>query len=128
MKNFLKRNSAVTALLIGISAPAFCQDSLNATSPAVKTVTTETCKTIYRYKRFQTFSIGVNGGLLAPVAATGGSNDFTKWKTGFGYGAYIKNQFRHNFALQLDFLRVTTEANNEDKLGDGTTSPNPYSL
>ncbi|QEC69649.1 OmpA family protein [Panacibacter ginsenosidivorans] len=127
MKNFLKRNGAVTALLIGISVPAFCQDSLNSTSPAVKTVTTTTVKPFTGTKGFRTFSIGINGGLLAPVAATGGSNDFTKWKTGFGYGAYIKNQFRHNFALQLDFLRGTTEANNEDKLGNGTSSANPYS-
>lgn len=123
----MKRSGTTTALLIAISVPALCQDSLNSTSPAVKTVTTQTVKPFTGTKGFKTFSIGVNGGLLAPVAGTGGSNDFTKWKTGFGYGAYIKNQFRHNFALQLDFLRGTTEANNEDKLGDGSTSPNPYS-
>jgi len=126
MKNFLKRNGAVTALLIGISVPALCQDSLNSAGPALKTVTTTTVKPFTGTKGFRTFSVGVNGGLLAPVAGIGGSNDFTKWKTGFGYGAYIKNQFRHNFALQLDFLRGTTEANNEEKLGNGTNTTNPY--
>lgn len=128
MKNFFKRNGAVTTLLIGMSLPVFSQDSLNASAPAVKTpITTATVKPFTGTKGFRTFSIGINGGLLAPVAATGGSNDFTKWKTGFGYGGYIKNQFRHNFALQLDFLRGTTEANNEEKLGNGTTTDNPYS-
>ena len=29
---------------------------------------------------FKTWSIGINGGLMAPVVPTGGSNDFTKWK------------------------------------------------
>ncbi|CAN5753439.1 hypothetical protein BH10BAC2_BH10BAC2_07280 [soil metagenome] len=127
MKNFLKRNGAITTLLIGMSLPAISQDSLNANTPVAKApVTTTTVKPFTGTKGFRTFSIGVNGGLLTPVAATGGSNDFTKWKTGFGYGGYIKNQFRHNLALQLDFLRGTTEANNEEKLGNGTTTANPY--
>lgn len=124
MKNIIKKNVAVTTMLIGITVPALCQDSTTTmrSMPATTTV-----KPFTGTKGFRTFSIGVNAGLIAPVAGIGGSNDFTKWKTGFGYGAYIKNQFRHNFALQLDFLRGTTEANNEDKLGNGSTSSSPYS-
>ena len=124
MKNIIKKNGTITAMLLSITVSALCQDS---TTTKYSMPATTTVKPFTGTKGFRTFSIGINAGLIAPVAGIGGSNDFTKWKTGFGYGAYIKNQFRHNFALQLDFLRGTTEANNEDKLGDGTTSSNPYS-
>lgn len=77
-------------------------------------------------KDFTTFSIGVNAGVLAPVVPTGGSNDFTKWKPTFGYGFYIKNQFTHYLALQADFLRGTLQANNDNKLGNGEPTSNPY--
>lgn len=127
MNNIVKVNT-ITALLFGISLPALCQqDSTKAIAKPSKTVTTNNVKPFTGTSGFRTFSIGINGGLLAPIAGTGGSNDFTKWKTGVAYGGYIKNQFRHNFALQLDFLRGTTEGNNEDKLGDGSTTGNPYS-
>src|SRR4029079_76741 len=124
MKNIIKKNGAITAMLLSITVSALCQYS---TTTKHSMPVTSIVKPFTGTKGFRTFSIGINAGLIAPVAGIGGSNDFTKWKTGFGYGAYIKNQFRHNFALQLDFLRGTTEANNEDKLGDGTTSSNPYS-
>ena len=127
MKNVVKRN-AITALLIGIGLPALCQqDSTVATATTKAPVATDNIKPFTGTKGFRTFSIGVNGGLLAPVAGIGGSNDFTRWKTGFAYGAYIKNQFRHNLALQLDFLRGTTEGDNEKELGNGMSTDNPYS-
>lgn len=125
MKNIVKGN-ALTALLIGIGLPALCQQDSSLTAKPARVLTTDNVKPFTGTKGFRTFSIGVNGGLLAPVAGIGGSNDFTKWKTGFAYGAYIKNQFRHNFALQLDFLRGTTEGNNDNKLGNGASSENPY--
>jgi OOP family OmpA-OmpF porin len=124
MKNITKKNGAITAMLMSITVSALCQDSTTTKSSMP---VTSTVKPFTGTKGFKTFSIGINAGLIAPVAGIGGSNDFTKWKTGFGYGAYIKNQFRHNFALQLDFLRGTTEGNNEEKLGNGSTTSNPYS-
>ncbi|PUZ27257.1 OmpA-OmpF porin, OOP family [Chitinophaga costaii] len=76
---------------------------------------------------YRTFSIGINGGGLGAVSPTGGSNDFTKWKADFGYGAYVKWQLLHSLALRADYLGGKLTGNNDDKLGNGTTSNSPYS-
>jgi OmpA-OmpF porin, OOP family len=52
---------------------------------------------------YRRWSIGINGGVLAPVVATGGSNDFTKWKASAGYGGYIKWQLLHALAIRADY-------------------------
>ncbi|MCF6402694.1 OmpA family protein [Chitinophaga filiformis] len=67
------------------------------------------------YKRW---SVGVNGGLLAPVAPTGGSNDFTKWKAKVGYGAYVKWQILHSLGIRADFIGGKLAGNNDRKLGN----------
>lgn len=64
------------------------------------------------------FSVGVNAGLLAPVAPTGGSNDFTKWKASAGYGAYVKWQLLHSLGFRADFLGGKLAGNNDNKLGN----------
>lgn len=64
------------------------------------------------------FSVGVNAGLLAPVAPTGGSNDFTKWKVSAGYGAYVKWQLLHSLGFRADFLGGKLAGNNDNKLGN----------
>lgn len=76
---------------------------------------------------YRTFSIGVNGGALAPVSPTGGSNDFTKWKADLGYGAYVKWQILHSLALRADYLGGKLSANNDNNLGDGSRPQSPYS-
>lgn len=108
-KIFLKQ-SLMYLVFVASVLPALAQDStMSAKSP----------------KKFSTFSIGVNAGVLAPVSPIGGSNNFTKWKPDFGYGLYIKNQFTHYLAVQAEFLRGNLKGNNENKLGneDGTTNP-----
>jgi len=67
------------------------------------------------YKRW---SVGVNAGLLAAVAPTGGSNDFTKWKAQVGYGAYVKWQLLHSLGIRADFLGGKLAGNNDRKLGN----------
>jgi OOP family OmpA-OmpF porin len=74
---------------------------------------------------FRTWSIGIHGGAMAPFAATGGRNDFSKWQASLGYGFYIKKQVSHIFGLQADFMRGTLKANN-DKLWVGLPPPSPY--
>lgn len=69
---------------------------------------------------YRRWSIGVNGGVLAPVAATGGSNDFTKWKASAGYGAYIKWQLLHALGIRADYTGGKLAGNNDRKLGDGS--------
>jgi len=75
---------------------------------------------------FRTWSIGVHGGVLAPFAATGGRNDFSKWLPDIGYGAYIKYQFSHGLGIQADFLRGSLKANNDRNQG-GAPVVSPYS-
>ncbi|MGN7724089.1 OmpA family protein [Chitinophaga sp. 22620] len=74
-------------------------------------------------RQFRTVSIGVNGGVLIPAVATGGSNDFTKWQLNYGYGAYVKWQLLHFLALRGDFVGGKLKGDNSEELGDGS-NPN----
>ncbi len=74
---------------------------------------------------FKTWSIGIHAGAMAPFSAAGGRNDFSKWGTTLGYGAYIKYQTSHVFGLQLDFLRGTLKGDNS-KLWVGLPPPSPF--
>jgi len=67
---------------------------------------------------YRRWSIGVNGGLMAAVSPTGGSNDFTKWKAQAGYGAYVKWQILHALGLKLDYVGGKLAGNNDRKLGN----------
>ncbi len=75
---------------------------------------------------FRTWSIGIHGGVLAPFAAVGGRNDFSKWLPDVGYGAYVKYQFSHVLGIQADFLRGSLKANNDKNWG-GAPPVSPYS-
>lgn len=74
---------------------------------------------------FRTWSFGLHAGAMAPFAATGGRNDFSKWGTTLGYGAYIKYQVSHVFGLQLDAMRGTLKGDNS-KLWVGLPPPSPF--
>ncbi len=75
---------------------------------------------------FRTWSFGITAGGLAPILAIGGRNDYSKWKTTFGYGAYIKNQLSHNFGLQLQFLKGTVAGENGTTTSTGFPITDPY--
>jgi len=53
--------------------------------------------------QYNTWSIGINGGVTAPSVATGGVNSFDHNKSEIGYGLSVKDQLSHAFGLQLDF-------------------------
>lgn len=55
-------------------------------------------------KQYRTWSIGVNGGALAPVIPFG-TNDYNDWEANLGYGLFIKKQLAPSFALKLDAHR-----------------------
>ncbi len=67
---------------------------------------------------YRRWSVGANGGLLAAVAPTGGSNDFTKWKAQVGYGAYVKWQILHSLGIRADYVGGKLAGNNDRKLGN----------
>ncbi|HEY0609252.1 MAG TPA: OmpA family protein [Chitinophaga sp.] len=77
-------------------------------------------------KDFKTWSIGVNGGLLGPVAPTGGQNDFTKWKASAGYGAYVKWQLLHALGIRADYIGGKLKADNSKELGNDEKPVRPY--
>ena len=97
---------------IGITG-TFAQDSVQAI-PASTMATLPVPPPLFSGNSgFRTWSIGVHGGVLAPFAATGGRNDFSKWLPDIGYGAYVKYQFSHGLGIQADFLRGSLKGNNE---------------
>ena len=68
-----------------------------------------------------TWSIGVNAGVLTPLAPLGGKNDFSNWKANLGYGLYIKKQFTPGFSLRLDGVRGKLSGDNSEPFESGLT-------
>ena len=58
-------------------------------------------------------------GFYALHVVVGSNNDFTKPLYTFGYGANVKYQLTHYFALQADFLRGNIKGNNTKNYPDG---------
>lgn len=99
------------SLSILLASSTFAQETNNS----------QTVAPFANAKSFRTWSLGINAGALAPIAPFG-KNDFTNWETDMGFGAYIKKQLSHNLSIQGNFLRGNLNANNDNLLGNGTTS------
>ncbi|RDC54760.1 OmpA family protein [Pedobacter chinensis] len=110
----LKKSVALSLVaLTGVATLAVAQDE-----PA----TTSSTKVFGGRGQYRTWSIGVNGGVLAPVVAIGGSNDFNKWDVNLGYGLNIRKQLGHSFALELAGVRGKVSGSNDQALsGAGST-------
>lgn len=76
---------------------------------------------------FSTWSVGVNAGVMTPLAPFGGKNDFSNWKSNFGYGLYVKKQFTNYFSLRLDAVRGKLSADNTEAYDSGVMNTNPVS-
>lgn len=63
--------------------------------------------------QYRTWSVGVHGGVLAPVVLTGGANDFSNWDVNLGYGVSLRKQLGHAFGLEGNLFRGTLSGNNE---------------
>ncbi|MBC6111035.1 OmpA family protein [Pedobacter fastidiosus] len=111
----LKKSVALSLVaLTGVATLAVAQDA-----PA----TTSSTKVFGGRGQYRTWSIGVNGGVLAPVIAIGGSNDFNKWDVNLGYGLNIRKQLGHSFALELNGLRGKVSGSNDlTTTGAGSTN------
>lgn len=105
---------------------AFAPLTLQAQEQPAERTSTPAVRLFSGPSDYKTWSIGVNGGVLAPVAITGGSNDFTKWKASAGYGAYVKWQILHMLGLRLDFLGGKLQADNSREEGNGKPRVSPY--
>jgi len=82
--------SLVAAL--GLSEVSFAQDA-----------TSSSAKVFGGRSQYRTWNLGVNAGVLAPLVAIGGTNDFSKWSPTLGYGVTLRKQFGHAFGLQLGY-------------------------
>jgi len=113
----LKKSVALSLVaLTGVASLAVAQET-----PA--TTSTSSTKVFGGRGQYRTWSIGVNGGVLAPIVAIGGSNDFNKWDVNLGYGLNIRKQLGHSFALELNGLRGKVSGSNDAALqGAGSTA------
>jgi len=78
--------------------------TLAATAQETTTTSTSAATVFGGRSQYRTWSIGVNGGVLAPVIPFG-TNDYNDWDANFGYGLFIKKQLAPSFALKLDAHR-----------------------
>lgn len=106
MHNFNTKHFILIACFVGFTFLATAQ----TTSP-IKT------------SNFRKFSVGVNAGILHPALIIGGSNDFTKPQITFGYGANLKYQLTHYFAIQADLVRGNLKGDNSRSLWSGGPAP-----
>jgi Outer membrane protein beta-barrel domain len=111
MHRFFWKQTAISVLFFATAFSAFAQSS-----------TYTTVKPFTGSKEFRKFSVGVNVGATTPSIIFGGSNDFTKSLISIGYGANVRYQFNHYFALQADYMGGQLKGNNSKELGNQTLS------
>ncbi|WP_231460449.1 MULTISPECIES: OmpA family protein [unclassified Pedobacter] len=105
----LKKSVALSLVaLTGVASLAVAQDA-----PA----TTSAVKVFGGRGQYRTWSIGVHGGVLMPIVAIGGTNDFNKWDANLGYGLNIRKQLGHSFGLELNGTRGKLSGTNEGITG-----------
>lgn len=63
-------------------------------------------------KQYNTFSFGLNGGVLMPEVLFGGLNDFTNWGANLGYGVSLRKQISHSFGVQGNLFSGALSGNN----------------
>jgi opacity protein-like surface antigen/outer membrane protein OmpA-like peptidoglycan-associated protein len=110
MPKFLIKTTIFLSLFCAFSFAAFAQSATIQVKPFTGS------------KDFRKFSVGLNAGVLSPSVIIGGSNDYSNPQMTFGYGANIRYQFNHYFALQADVLAGTLQGNQNDSLGNGLSA------
>jgi OOP family OmpA-OmpF porin len=116
---YKQRNNIMKATLLkaipAVFAGIFIAGAAQAQNPVSTAPSTQ----------FSTWSIGVNAGVLTPIAPFGGKNDFSHWKSNLGYGLFVKKQFTNYFSLRLDGVRGKLGADNVEPYDNGVVSGNP---
>jgi OOP family OmpA-OmpF porin len=123
----MKTNLKKSIMLLGavtIASFTFAQDNMPMSS---KMKVDNNVAPFSGASAYRTWSIGLNGGVLAPAVVIGGHNDFSNWEVNAGYGGFIKKQLTHSFGLQADFFRGTLKADNSTTNTNGPALSNtPY--
>ncbi len=102
----LKKGLAASFVaLLGVSTLASAQDATTTSSSSAK---------VFGGRgQYRTWSIGVNGGVLSPFLAIGGTNDFTEADVNLGYGISLRKQLGHAFGLEGNIFRGKVSGTNE---------------
>lgn len=101
----LKKGLAVSFVaMLGVTSIASAQDA----------ATTSSTKVFGGSGQYRTWSLGVNAGVLAPMVATGGANDFNAPDLQLGYGISLKKQLGHVFGIEGNIFRGKLKAHYED--------------
>ncbi|MEO7769185.1 MAG: DUF6089 family protein, partial [Ferruginibacter sp.] len=112
MQRFYWKQTALSILFFAFTIAVFAQSTYNTVKPFTGS------------KEFRKFSVGINAGVLSPSVLVGGSNDFSNPQFDLGYGANLRYQINHYFALQADFLRGKVKGNQDKTLGGDANFPN----
>ena len=88
-----------------LSTSTVCIQAQDSTRVTMPTMETNTLKPFSTSPNYNSWSFGLNGGVLMPITVTNFNSDFSAYEYKVGYGAYIKKQLGHTFGLQADFLR-----------------------
>ncbi|WP_207535780.1 OmpA family protein [Desertivirga arenae] len=117
----LRKVFAVSSLALAGITTASAQETTTAT-------TSSSATTVFGgASQYRTWSIGINGGVLAPIAPFG-TNDYADWEMNFGYGAFIKKQFAPSFAAKLDFHRGNLQGKFDNNDGRTPQAGQPSSF
>jgi OOP family OmpA-OmpF porin len=104
----LKKGLAASFVaLIGVTTLANAQDAS----------TTSSAKVFGGRGQYRSWSIGVNGGVLSPFVAIGGTNDFKNADVNLGYGISLRKQLGHAFGLEGNIFRGKISGTNKDAVG-----------
>ena len=68
-----------------------------------QTATSSSAKVFGGRSQYRTWNLGINAGVMAPIVAIGGTNDFTNWSPSLGYGATLRKQLGHAFGIEAAF-------------------------
>lgn len=102
----LKKGLAASFVaVIGASTLASAQDS---------TATSTSAKVFGGRSQYRSWTVGVNGGVMSPFIAIGGSNDFTNADVNLGYGVSLRKQLGHAFGLEGNIFRGKVSGTNKD--------------
>jgi OOP family OmpA-OmpF porin len=85
-----------------------------ASAQTDSTSTSSSAKVFGGRGQYRTWSVGVNGGVLSPFLAIGGTNDFTNQDVNLGYGVFVKKQLGHAFGLEANLFRGKVSGTNKD--------------
>jgi OOP family OmpA-OmpF porin len=108
----LKKGLAVSFVaMLGVTSIASAQDA----------ATTSSTKVFGGSGQYRTWSLGVNAGVLAPMVATGGTNDFNASDLQLGYGISLKKQLGHVFGIEGNIFRGKLKGHYEDDDNNAVT-------